>query len=255
MNNESYKIFHWKPDQALARNNFGDDLFPFICDAILKQHIKTTQASDDKKLIAGGSTLHFARAGDVVWGAGVRSEQHEHLLHGIDVRAVRGPLTREYLLNKAHIHCPEIYGDPALLLPKIFPDWQAKPISGRVGVVPHYRDVGLVPALPERYRVILPSQPLEEVIADILSCEFVISSSLHGLIVAEAFGIPARWLRLSPIEPDFKFIDYYLGTGRRSIAATSIMQAEYMGGEAPIRNFDTDRLYKAFPFDLNFDYE
>jgi hypothetical protein len=30
----------------------------------------------------------------------------------------------------------------------------------------------------------------------LLDCGLVLSSSLHGLIFAEAFGVPARWLQL-----------------------------------------------------------
>jgi hypothetical protein len=39
----------------------------------------------------------------------------------------------------------------------------------------------------------------------------VISSSLHGLIVADSLGIPNVWLRLSPdvLGGDYKFKDYY----------------------------------------------
>ena len=56
----------------------------------------------------------------------------------------------------------------------------------------------------------------------ILDSSFVISSSLHGIIISEAYGIPARIIRPDDFfadkfwqyEPLFKYEDYYYGTGR-----------------------------------------
>jgi pyruvyltransferase len=78
----------------------------------------------------------------------------------------------------------------------------------------------------------------------------VLASSLHALIVAEAYGIPARYVRLSDHESIFKYNDYYLGTGRQQDKiATSVDEAVEMGGFAPPQ-FDASKLLKAFPFDL-----
>ena len=47
---------------------------------------------------------------------------------------------------------------------------------------------------------------------EILSCEFIISSSLHGIIFAHSFGIPAFHIICNETVPtidDFKFKDYY----------------------------------------------
>jgi len=49
----------------------------------------------------------------------------------------------------------------------------------------------------------------------LLDCGLVLSSSLHGLIFAEAFGVPARWLQLrgsAHSEGWFKYVDYFSGT-------------------------------------------
>jgi hypothetical protein len=48
------------------------------------------------------------------------------------------------------------------------------------------------------------------VIKEIAACEHILSTSLHGLIAADSFDIPAAWARR---EPDlwggrFKFLDY-----------------------------------------------
>lgn len=83
-----------------------------------------------------------------------------------------------------------------------------------------------------------------------MESDFVISGSLHGIIVAEAFGIPARLLYNNSSEPLYKYIDYYMGTGRAHFAyALSIEEALEMQGEAPAV-FDASALLSSFPFDL-----
>ena len=73
---------------------------------------------------------------------------------------------------------------------------------------------------------------------------------MHGLVIAEAFGIPARYIRHSDFEHLFKYEDYVLGTGRSELAyATSFDEALEMGGMPPAR-FDSDRIMAAFPYDL-----
>src|SRR5699024_7687362 len=51
---------------------------------------------------------------------------------------------------------------------------------------------------------------IEEVVKQICSCEYILSTSLHGLIVAHAYSIPALWLKKGYIDTDgFKFKDYF----------------------------------------------
>jgi len=84
----------------------------------------------------------------------------------------------------------------------------------RVGIIPHYVDREH-PAVIEASKLsgvllIDVFWPVEEVLRAIQSCSFVLSSSMHGLIVADAFEVPNRRLRLSSgLISDFKFVDYY----------------------------------------------
>jgi len=194
--------------------------------------------------------MHCARTGDVVWGSGVNGKvvEAEHRFTQLDVRAVRGPLSREFLLARG-ITVPEIYGDPALLLPTLFPG-RFNP-SGSIShvVVPNLYDLKFV---RERRvpNVVSPLDSWNLCVARILEARLVIASSLHGIVIAEAFGIPARYVRFSDIEKPFKYDDYMLGTGRGRIeAACSIAQALEMGGQ-PSPVFDAQRLLGAFPLDL-----
>ena len=49
------------------------------------------------------------------------------------------------------------------------------------------------------------------IVSELSKCKHVISSSLHGLIVSEAMGIPTCYLRTYIRVNDFKVHDYYQG--------------------------------------------
>jgi pyruvyltransferase len=245
-------LYYW---QAKKFENFGDYLSVKIVERMIQSPVeiyKKNPKNPRKKLLALGSILFFAEEGDVLWGTGMNAkfyDKKDFCFTNLDVRAVRGPLTRQFLIDNFHINVPEIYGDPALLIPHLFPEFKPNehPRFSHV-ILPHYSDMHLFPK--EEYpNVIYPTEPWDVVIEKILDSHFVISSSLHGIIVAEAFGIPAKYVRLSQSEPEFKYRDYYLGTGRSSCKfATSIDEALEQGGEPPF-TCDLQRLYDAFPFD------
>lgn len=244
-------VFFWQP--ASGARNFGDHLARVLVTKILadRGHVIEEAVKAPRRLLTIGSVLHFARTGDVVWGSGVNGkavDEDHHRYASLDVRAVRGPLTREFLMGRG-IAVPEVYGDPALLLPWVFPG-RFQPLRRKAHVVvPNLHD------LEELRRrgvadLVSPLQGWNRCIAQILEAELVVSSSLHGLVIAEAYGIPARYVRFTDTEKPFKYDDYTMGTGRGRIeAATSIEQALEMGGMAPAV-FDAQRLLDAFPIDL-----
>ncbi len=243
-------LYYWQQKEFV---NFGDYLSLKIVERMVNTPptiYKKTKVPK-KKLLALGSLLYFANTGDVLWGTGSNHKQpdrKDYQFTDLDIRAVRGPLTRAFIQDNFHIDCPEIYGDPALLFPYLFPEFQRKKS-------PKYPYI-LIPHLYERHlfpkagHVVLPTEPWNKVIEKILNSDFVISGSLHGLIIAEAYGIPARYLRLSEKEPLFKYLDYYLSTGRSEVRyASSVEEALKMGGEEAIE-FDPEPLYDAFPFEF-----
>lgn len=201
-------------------------------------------------MLAIGSILHFARDGDHVWGTGWNGKVgDEHFTaRDLTVHAVRGPLTAEFLRTRGFA-VPEIYGDPALLVPYLFPG-RFKPSAELDHVlVPNLHDLALVKNQPH---VVSPLRGWNAVVTSILKARLVLASSLHGLIVAEAFGIPARYVRLSETEHVFKYQDYHLGSGRTEAEFTiarSIEEGLEMGGAPPIR-YDPAPLMQAFPFSL-----
>jgi pyruvyltransferase len=238
----------WRPDRR--RNNFGDALSAVVVGGMLARRGLTlaSLAVRPRSLLAIGSILHFAREGDVVWGTGLNGKvpASAHRFRALDVRAVRGPLTRAFLADRGVVS-PAVYGDPALLLPTLFSDRFQRHDDVRLSVIPNLHDLPLVVGRPD---VVSPLDPWDQVIDRLLRSRFVVASSLHGVIVAEAFGVPARFVRLSGTESRLKYEDYLLGTGRTDEPfATSIDEALEMGGmSAP--EFDTAGLMAAFPFDL-----
>jgi pyruvyltransferase len=147
------------------------------------------------------------------------------VLHKVDATflAVRGPMTRACILeNNPGLNVPEIYGDPALLLPFIYiPEKIEK--KYKIGIIPHYADKKFMEDHQsgidrfEGNNIVIDIQGgWKDVIEKVLQCEIIMSSSLHGIIVAEAYGIPAIWAQWTKniIGGQWKFQDYFLGTGR-----------------------------------------
>lgn len=229
-------------------NNFGDLLGPEIVKRMLdRAGVAQSGPAGDGRLFAIGSVLHFAATGDVVWGTGVngKASADKYDFTRLDVRAVRGPRTRKFLVDRG-VAVPEVYGDPGLLTAELFPEIAAvaSEKKHRVTVVPNLNDLASYTG-----DVLVPTRPLVECLTRIAQSELVVGSSLHGIIVAESFGIPAR-LVASPTEHAFKYEDYYAGSGRPGFtAATSVQEAVELGGEPPV-DWNPQALIDAFPLDL-----
>ena len=144
--------------------------------------------------------------------------------------ATRGPLTRDFLARNGLLAEPSaepVFGDPALLLPSLFPRCRrsCKP-TRKLCIIPHHGDVALLqkevqsgkaPVGFNETNVRKVQTKVEDMVQFILGCELVVSSSLHGIIFAEAFGVPARWWAplnggTARTERAFKYQDYYAGT-------------------------------------------
>jgi pyruvyltransferase len=245
-------LFYWEHKNFI---NFGDYISLELVERIVQKPVRTllTNYRKQKKLLAIGSIFSFAADNDVVWGAGINGrllKLKHYRFAKLDIRAVRGPLTRQFLYENFSIESPEIYGDPALLFPYFFPEFKRKdnPTYDYI-VIPHYSELSLFPNTKDPH-VVYPTEPWNVVIEKILDSRFVIASSLHGIVIAEAYGIPARMLRVTKNEGLFKYRDYYLGTNRPYFQyATSVQEALKMGGEAP-GECDLKKLYEAFPFEF-----
>lgn len=255
---------------SYARNNFGDDInIPLLYILSGKNCVvkHSTFLQNTNNLLCIGSIIEgFTDEQSIIWGSGAIEGKKKLTYKPKKVCAVRGPLTRQYLLDQG-IECPEIYGDPALLMPLIYsPKFEKK---FKLGIIPHYSELELpeIKALSDRDDIIVIKMrnyaTWQSVIDQIVSCEAIASSSLHGLIISDAYGVPNVHVRLSNnVEGgEFKYRDYYGGVGRVYIPAIDLSERidllEIKKGIKSYKplNYDYKPLLRAFPYKLKTKYK
>lgn len=224
--------------------NLGDILGPAIAAALAP-----SGEGAGTRLLSAGSVIHAARPSDIVWGAGLNLKLSRPIAapaRDLDYRAVRGPLTRA-ALTLAGASVPNVLGDPVSLLPDVFPEVREWVVPSRsITIVPNLNDLA---AFADHPNVVSPLGDPWAIVRAIAESEFVVGSSLHAIIIAEALGIPARF-QLSEVENPWKYHDYLLSTGRsKERFATSVDDAVDLGGYPPPQA-DLDELRSAFPIDL-----
>ena len=205
----------WSKNRGVS--NFGDELNPYLVEKIstkkVKRVAKIPRFSFTKTNLVIGSVVQISNRYCNVWGAGI-IEKNANIRGGV-FYAVRGPLTRNRIIQLG-LKCPKIYGDPALLLPLYFKDEEVSS-KFEIGVIPHVIDFQLVDHLikDDRVKVIDLTEPVEVVLRNILSCKKIVSSSLHGIIVPQAYNIPSVWVTISNklYGDNIKFADYFASVG------------------------------------------
>lgn len=255
---------------GVVKRNYGDELSYYLLKELTGKYVVNYYdiprlEKKENILFIGSLVEHFVNPDTVIWGAGALLGGSEPLKSlPKKVLAVRGKLTRNYLQNNG-VDCPEVYGDPALLLPYVYKSDVNKKF--KIGIIPHHCDLGsplingIVNQIPDACRVInfVDYKDWKTVIDEICECEYIISSSLHGLIIADAYNIPNLWIKLSDniIGGEFKFLDYFSGVSRltdhpllikEDTTIDEIMKAlsEYL----PI-NFDSQKFISVAPISLN----
>lgn len=243
-------VYYFK--RAGGVDNVGDLLSPVIVD-FMKKHsgIVDKPLKKTVRLFAIGSIMDLASSDMVVWGSGLRTNNSYPPKVNFDIRAVRGPKTRNKLLTNG-VSCPEIFGDPALLLPLFYnPNVEKK---NDYIIIPHYSKEVRVPQKYNKYVVSTITSDWKGFINEILASNYVITGSLHGLIIAEAYGIPAVLLA-SEIDKDFfKYEDYYYSTNRTNFKVGNSLE-EVLNNRIyndPIENLKEiqDNLISSFPADI-----
>lgn len=207
----------------LQHSNWGDDINWYFLREIFNKNIVLKsdlllRRNSVLNILAIGSTLGLTdNRHSVVWGSGMLDSDRASKVQARDIRAVRGPLTREALLKK-EVACPEIYGDPALLLPLHYKPNVHK--TYRLGIIPQYDTIQDFTHFTVSPGIKIISTrgyaDWHDFINDIVSCEAVVSMSLHGLIVAEAYGIPSKWVESTghDMYSRFKYYDFYQSIGK-----------------------------------------
>lgn len=259
-------------DGSLIEKNWGDDInYWFLCEISRKKIISYDWSLLARFLhrpyIAGiGSILTlFNMENAIVWGSGIISGTGIVKGKPKEVRAVRGPLTRKLLLEQG-ISCPEIYGDPALLISRFYcPKVEKK---YKLGVIAHYADQNspFLNTLKNDKDVLMIDikhySHWLDFIDQICMCEVIASSSLHGLIVSVAYGIPNVWIKLvgSKLTDDFKFHDFFLSLreDRDALIISTCVSRDVLVSacrQMPLNYLDLDALVEVCPLKLKCNHE
>ena len=241
------------------------------------------------RLLALGSLLGMEAYDATVWGSGIHTDLSASAIFRnrrrtvLCCKAVRGPVT-EAILNEAGYETSGVWGDPGILMPWIYPRKEAlrdgEEKAGKDAFPNREEKAGqegagaLMPKQAEKVLLIrhyiqaedlpqgLPVSCLDVgtddykgTIQRIVAVDKVISSSLHGLILAECYGIPAIFLRQGMDREEIKYLDWYRSTGRETYpAADSVAEALTME-PAPLPKEEKleemrEKLLLAFPKEL-----
>jgi pyruvyltransferase len=169
-----------------------------------------------KHYLCIGSIIHNMNSASCVIGSGLIDPKFVSEIDELgDIRAVRGKLTQKHLEAKFNTRLNVPLGDGGLLFPRIFYP-HIKPIY-ELGIILHYVDEnkGIIELIHDlNIKVISVKQEPRAFVSELLQCRNVLSSSMHGLILADAYNIPNKRIILGDdiTGGDFKFKDYYSTT-------------------------------------------
>lgn len=216
-----------------VRDNWGDAIAPSIVHSLSGRRVVNRRDVFNfrgrRVFTTIGSMLGTVDTpGFEVWGSGFVDSGAQLRATPGRIHAVRGPLSRQKLVE-AGVPCPETFGDPAILFPRFY--YPTVVQDRDLGIIPHFneRDLPAVRTLQEAGAHIIDIKAGERtVVEEILRCRRVVSSSLHGLVAADAYGIPAVWVRFSdrPYGDGFKFRDYLASTESRSQEASYVSPSD-----------------------------
>lgn len=164
-------------------DNYGDKLTPYFLDKLGIKYEYVDKGCQEEHYIICGSILSACNEHSIIWGAGLAQEYP--LVKPKKICAVRGWVTA--FMTGAHkdLETPLVFGDIAELLPLIYsPPFEKTRV---VGFVPHY-----IEYKGEGCDLL---QPVEKTIDYILSCEKIITSSLHAFLTARAYGVEVEFYK------------------------------------------------------------
>lgn len=214
------EVKYWLKGEA--RQNFGDYLSEF-----LMQSLFYDLRPDDIEVRLIGSCIHdsFVPGGydpagidpeptAIFWGCGVRDKGglSAESRKRADIRAVRGPVSASEL----RLGLDVAMGDPALMMPALYTPEKRPSFIGRSVCIPHFHDDRSDEAILQATGadiVLRPNIPyginhLLSFIDALTSADFVLTASLHGAIIAAAYGTGFAYWRAETIDLPLKWDDF-----------------------------------------------
>lgn len=212
---EPIKLYWWRYAEK-EHGNFGDEITRLIIEKIFKKEV-IWASPEECTIVGAGSVIDYVletmqKNRPYLWGTGFIKESASRIgKETFGVAALRGKLS----LSRADVTYPVALGDPGILASYLL---DSAPVikKFKLGLIPHYIDyetdiVKKLRNLSTDLIVIDPTQECQSVIQKISECEMILSSSLHGLIVADSLSIPNHRLIISDnlVGGEYKFLDYY----------------------------------------------
>ena len=262
---------------SIEHRNWGDDINYYFIGKISKQKIVFIPdfAPFMRRFehylmigsILGGKNLNNT----IIYGSGIMNTK-PFKGKPKKIISVRGPKTRETLL-KHGIDCPENYGDPALLLPLFYVP-KISNDKNSILIIPHGHTRDNNPILKQLVedkgcRVVRTTKyhNWTDIIDAINNSSLVLSESLHGLIVSEAYKIPCIWVEFinHDIEEirafsdiwDFKYIDFYESINKFGMKSIKLYEGFNFDELVATKNnwspaeINYKKLLDDFPFEIN----
>eukprot|EP01068_Selenidium_serpulae_P011481 Selendium_serpulae@DN5669_c0_g1_i3.p1 len=213
--------------------NFGDIMGPAIVKRIIAHHFQcdadhipteTVERTQQQYrcLVTLGTIIQMVQPGDDVWCAGLVPAflaPEGRIETNAQYHTVRGPKTRKYLTDRGATVNSTHVGDAGTMIKLFFPEITERISDGIPCFLPHFHDHKK--ALNSfgndmKIRILNVLDPWKDVVAAISRCRTVASSSLHGLVVADAIGVPNMWFQFPGVveKQRFKYLDYFLSVGR-----------------------------------------
>lgn len=163
----------------------------------------------------------FVRPHVSIWGTGFINYsdcEGRFFKRDMDFYAVRGELTRKRVEKMTGKKLDIPTADAGILSSEVLDEQPDKCYD--IGIVPHLcdlRDPKMAEFLKkyENVRFISVKDDPAEVVREIAKCRCILSSSLHGLIIADSFGIPNMHVVFADrlLGDGYKFDDYYSAYG------------------------------------------
>jgi pyruvyltransferase len=229
--------------------NFGDALAPFLLERFSGIQVEWETVSRAQVVSIGSVLEHIPPLWDgYILGSGMLHENSRLQVHqmksGITAKilSLRGPLTARVIPGKY------LLGDPGILADELV---GIQPKLWDLGILPHFSDTELVPRFEKlmppgvTVKVINPCDHPLEVIKQIGSCRRLVTSSLHGMIVADAFGIPRRVEIAKAMAYDggtFKFRDYSASIQTKWEPGTMIQASYFRVEDLKFQVYDAFRM-------------
>ncbi len=197
----------YKDYYTLGKKGQMNLVLDFILKKVTWKKLTETLFFFEKNVLGIGSIIAWGNKRSLIWGSGFMN-QNEHIGGG-KIFAVRGRLTNEKIINDGYKGC-NVFGDPALLLPLIVKPALEK--KNDLAIIPHWKEYDYFQnKYGGQYKVLdIRTTDVEYFVKELTSCKYVLSSSLHGIILSHAYNIPALWIKHGYIDTDgFKFYDYF----------------------------------------------